>query len=86
MDEFVEYLDIRQEEQNPFQTQDMVNAVNLVADLRAQQYLDEIQKKGDQYFDSDFYFNPVGDKAREEDYEAQAKGRFSRLGGSKGRR
>jgi len=73
MDEFVEYLDIRQEEQNPFQTQDMVNAVNLVADLRAQQYLDEIQKKGDQYFDSDFYFNPVGNKAREEDYEAQAK-------------
>jgi len=38
MDEFVEYIDIRQEEQNPFQTQDMVNAVNLVADLRALTY------------------------------------------------
>lgn len=73
MDEFVEYLDIRQEEQNPFQTQDMVNAVSLVADLRAQQYLDQIQSKSDQYFNSDFYFNPVGDKAREAAYASQAK-------------
>jgi len=73
MDEFVEYLDIRQEEQNPFQTQDMVNAVSLVADLRAQQYLDQIKNTGERYFDSEFYFNPVGDKARESDYATQAK-------------
>ena len=73
MDEFVEYLDIRQEEQNPFQTQDMVNAVSLVADLRAQQYLDQIKNTGERYFDSEFYFNPVGDKARESDYATQTK-------------
>ena len=73
MDEFVEYLDIRQEEQNPFQTQDMVNAVNLVADLRAQRYLDDIKTKSDRYFDSEFYFNPVGDKARDTAYADQAK-------------
>jgi len=73
MDEFVEYLDIRQEEQNPFQSQDMVNAVNLVADLRAQRYLDDIKTKSDRYFDSEFYFNPVGDKARETAYADQAK-------------
>jgi hypothetical protein len=73
MDEFVEYLDIRQEEQNPFQTQDMVNAVSLVADLRAQQYLDQIKNTGERYFNSEFYFNPVGDKARDEDYALQAK-------------
>jgi hypothetical protein len=72
MDEFVEYIDIRQEEQNPFQTQDMVNAVNLVADLRAKQYLDQIKTIGDQYFDSEFYFNPVGNKAREAGYATQA--------------
>jgi hypothetical protein len=36
MDEFVEYLDVRQSEQNPFQTQDIMNAAKLVADLRAQ--------------------------------------------------
>jgi hypothetical protein len=36
MDEFVEYLDVRQSEQNPFQTQDILNAAKLVADVRAQ--------------------------------------------------
>jgi len=73
MDEFVEYLDIRQEEQNPFQTQDMVNAVSLVANLRAQQYLDQIKTIGDRYFDSEFYFNPTGNRARESNYATQAE-------------
>lgn len=73
MDEFVEYLDIRQEEQNPFQTQDMLNAVSLVANLRAKQYLDQIKTIGDRYFDSEFYFNPTGNKAREEQYLNQAE-------------
>lgn len=72
MDEFVEYIDIRQEEQNPFQTQDMLNAVKLVGDLRANQYLDQIRQVQDRYFDSDFYFNPTGNKAREADYITQA--------------
>jgi hypothetical protein len=35
MDEFVEYLDVRQSEQNPFQTQDIMNAAKLVADVSA---------------------------------------------------
>jgi hypothetical protein len=39
MDEFVEYLDVSQEEQNPFQTQDMLNATSQVANLRAQAIL-----------------------------------------------
>jgi len=73
MDEFVEYLDIRQEEQNPFQTQDMLNAVTLVADLRAQQYLDSVSATPDRAFDSVFYFNPTGDKAREAQYAEQAQ-------------
>lgn len=73
MDEFVEYLDIRQEEQNPFQTQDMVNAVSLIANLRANQYLDQIKNTGERYFNSEFYFNPTGDKARESDYASQAQ-------------
>lgn len=73
MDEFVEYLDIRQEEQNPFQTQDMVNAVSLVANLRAQQYLNQIKTIGDRYFDSEFYFNPTGNRARESNYATQAE-------------
>ena len=72
MDEFVEYLDVRQEEQNPFQTQDLVNATKLTADLRAKQYLDQIKTTAARNFDPNFYFNPTGDKARETDYADQA--------------
>jgi hypothetical protein len=72
MDEFVEYLDVRQSEQNPFQTQDILNAAKLVADLRAQKYLDDVKATPGRYFDSNFYFSPTGDKAREEAYAEQA--------------
>jgi len=72
MDEFVEYLDVRQSEQNPFQTQDIMNAAKLVADVRAKSYLDQIKATPGRYFDSNFYFSPTGDKAREEAYADQA--------------
>ena len=71
MDEFREYIDVRQEEQNPFQTQDVVNAVKVVADRRTKDYLDKIQNTAARDFNSEFYFNPTGDKAREEDYKKQ---------------
>jgi len=72
MDEFVEYLDVRQEEQNPFQTQDLLNAATLTANLRAQSYLDQIKSTSARSFDPNFYFNPTGDKARESKYADQA--------------
>lgn len=72
MDEFVEYIDVRQEEQNPFQTQDRLSALKMTGDLRAQSYLDAVKAEGDRSFNPDFYFNPTGDKAREEAYKAQA--------------
>jgi hypothetical protein len=72
MDEFVEYLDVRQSEQNPFQTQDIMNAAKLVADIRAQSYLDQLKATPGRYFDSNFYFNPTGDRAREAAYAEQA--------------
>jgi len=72
MDEFVEYLDVRQGEQNPFQTQDLVNAVNVVADLKSKQYLDQLKNEPGRYFDSEFYFNPTGDAARTDKYLEQA--------------
>jgi hypothetical protein len=72
MDEFVEYLDVRQSEQNPFQTQDILSAAKLVADLRAQKYLDDVKATPGRYFDSNFYFSPTGDKAREKAYADQA--------------
>lgn len=72
MDEFVEYLDVRQSEQNPFQTQDIMNAAKLAADVRAKSYLDQIKATPGRYFDSNFYFSPTGDKAREGAYADQA--------------
>ena len=61
MNEFVEYLDVRQEEQNPFQTQSLLNAVNEVGQLQADAYLDKIRETAvDKKFNSDFYFDPVG--------------------------
>lgn len=71
MNEFVDYLDVKQSEQNPFQTQDLLNAATLVANLRATAYIDQLKATNDRYFDSDFYFNPTGDKAREDKYLAQ---------------
>ena len=73
MDEFVEYLDVRQEEQNPFQTQDLLNALSQTANLRAEQFLDQIKSTGTRYFDPNFYFNPTGNEARAADYAKQAE-------------
>jgi len=71
MNEFVDYLDVQKTEQNPFQTQDLLNAATLVADLRANQYIDQLKETNPRYFNSEFYFNPTGDKAREDKYLEQ---------------
>ena len=73
MNEFLEYIDIRQEEQTPFTTQDLQNAVKSIAEAKAKLYLDEINKADDRYFNADFYFNPSGNKSREADFIEQAK-------------
>ena len=72
MDEFAEYIDVRQEEQNPFQTQDVLGAAKLVADARAKSYLDQLKATPGGNFNVDFYFNPFGNKAREGEYGDQA--------------
>ena len=75
MNEFVDYLDVREEEQNPFQTQDILNALQEVASRRADIYLDQIEaesKLSKRTFDSEFYFNPTGNKAQENLYQEQA--------------
>jgi hypothetical protein len=73
MDEFVDYLDVQSKEQNPFQTQSLYDAAKTTADLRARAYLNAVQKENDRGFDSSFYFNPTGDKSREQTYADQAK-------------
>ena len=72
MDEFVDYLDVQSKEQNPFQTQTLLNAVQLAASTRADAYLQQVQGENDRSFDSNFYFNPTGNKNREESYSNQA--------------
>lgn len=71
MDEFVEYLDVRQEEKNPFQTQDSYDAVKLLGQQYTQKYLDNIKLEGPRAFDPNFYFDPVTDSYNKERYEKQ---------------
>jgi hypothetical protein len=62
MNEFVEYIDIAEGEENPFQTElsykKMIEAANAIGSLRAQTYLDQLKEIQDAYFDPAFYFNP----------------------------
>jgi hypothetical protein len=56
--EFMEYVNVADEEQNPFQTQDILNAAADVGQLKSQAYLDQIKQFQDAYFDPKFYFDP----------------------------
>tara|TARA_R100000008_G_scaffold57727_1_gene35731 strand:- start:661 stop:3855 length:3195 start_codon:yes stop_codon:yes gene_type:complete len=67
MDEFVEYLDIRQEEQNPFQTQSLLDAIKMTASMHARTFMDEIQTNTEVKFDSDYYFDPNSYEGSRED-------------------
>ena len=63
MNEFVEYLDVRDSEKNPFQTMDMLSALNLHAKLKADEWQtirkEEIDNgQADRHFDAKFYLNP----------------------------
>ena len=76
MDEFVEYLDVRQEEQNPFQTQSTINKISTDAQRAADRIVELLQnpEKDDLDFNYKFYFNPEDEtknKSRESEYAAQ---------------
>ena len=71
MDEFVEYLDVRQEEKNPFQTQDSYDAVKMLGEQYTKEYLDKIKLETPRAFDPNFYFEPITDSYNKEDYEKQ---------------
>ena len=62
MNEFVEYLDVRAEEQNPFQTQTSLNAVQAVARNKANEWKDKITEQRDAQgggFDFNYYLDPT---------------------------
>ena len=71
MNEFVEYLDVRQEEQNPFQTESLLTALQNIGNVRARTFLDQIRSQaqaagGKRGFDSNFYFDPTVSEGSEE--------------------
>jgi hypothetical protein len=83
--EFMEYVNVKEEEQNPFQTQDILNAAADVGQLKSQSYLDQIKQIQDAYFDPKFYFDPnnnlkseqikslAGVKQQQEAYQKQTQ-------------
>jgi len=80
MDEFVSYVDVKQGEENIFQTQNValsqnaLDSLRVLADTRAKAYLDGLQNKAALNFDPDFYFNPTGNEEKTNDYTKQAAG------------
>ena len=72
MNEFVDYIDVRQEEENPFQTESLLNNLKRFANTQVKKYEAELMGTEDRRFNSEFYFNPTGDKAREKLYAQQA--------------
>jgi hypothetical protein len=71
MDEFVEYLDVRQEEKNPFQTQDSYDALKTLSEMYSKKYLDDVQAQDARSFDPNFYFDPVSDSSNQTAYTKQ---------------
>jgi len=60
MSEFVSYMDVKQNEQNIFQTQSALDSLRDIADLRSKAYLDNVKNTNPLNFSSDFYFDPQG--------------------------
>jgi len=58
--EFQDYIDVVKGTQNPFQTQDRLDALKLAAQTSVSKWFADLQKAGDSKFNSDYYFNPVG--------------------------
>lgn len=71
MDEFIELLDTRQEERNPFEMTDIDQTLKQLGQLHSQVYLDQVKQQGPRSFDPEFYFNPTGDRSRLTKYADQ---------------
>lgn len=67
MDEFISYLDVKEDEQNVFQSQTTINKLKQIADLRSKTFLDLIQssERATARFNPDFYLDPLSNKTKE---------------------
>ena len=61
MDEFIDYLDVDENLQNPWQTQSTLNALQDLAQQRTEEYLEQI-KPTDSAWDPHYYQNPFKDR------------------------
>lgn len=66
MDEFISYLDVKENEQNVFQSQTVLNKLKQIADLRSKTFIDLIQssEKAFENFNPEFYLDPLGQKTK----------------------
>jgi len=72
MSEFIGYLDVRDNEQNVLQTQTVANRLKELATLKAESFVKNLGVSGSMhYFDPEFYFNPTGNTAKENQYATQ---------------
>ena len=58
--EFQDYIDVVKGTQNPFQTQDRLDALKLAAQTSVSKWFADLQKAGDSKFNSEYYFDPNG--------------------------
>jgi hypothetical protein len=56
--EFQDYIDVVKGTQNPFQTQDRLDALKLAAQTSVSKMFADLQKAGDSKFNADYYFDP----------------------------
>lgn len=73
MDEFISYIDVKQGEENIFQTQTALDSLRQLADTRAKAYLDSVKTSAPVSFNADFYFNPTGNDLKAAAYAQQSQ-------------
>jgi len=56
--EFQDYIDVTKNTQNPFQTQDRMDALKLAAQTSVTQWYANLQKLGNSSFNGEYYFDP----------------------------
>ena len=71
MDEFTDYINLRQDGKNPFKQGDYRKAISNVATTQAEKYITDAQGEADRFFNADFYFDPKNNKARVNDFAEQ---------------
>lgn len=67
MDEFISYLNVKEDEQNVFQSQTVINKLKQIGNLRAKGFIDLVNQseKAMQNFNAEFYFDPLAKNTKE---------------------